>query len=103
MIGFYNRDEKCLQRGTDWVLKYSGLRFVFKGLRTDVKIIPVRIDALCDLLIHDRFIEIYHYSMEQSPSLEANQFSASQEIPRILWNPKVYYCIHECIDMCHFP
>jgi hypothetical protein len=22
MIGFYNRDEKCLQRGTDWVLKY---------------------------------------------------------------------------------
>ena len=32
MIGFYNRDEKCLQRGTDWVFKYSGLRFVFKGL-----------------------------------------------------------------------
>jgi len=21
MIGFYNRDEKCLQRGTDWVFK----------------------------------------------------------------------------------
>jgi len=21
VIGFYNRDEKCLQRGTDWVLK----------------------------------------------------------------------------------
>jgi len=28
LIGFYNRDEKCLQRGTDWVFKYSGLRFV---------------------------------------------------------------------------
>jgi len=27
--------------------------------------------------------------MEQSPSWEANRFSASQEIPRILWNPKV--------------
>jgi hypothetical protein len=24
--GFYNRDEKCLQRGTDWGFKYSGLR-----------------------------------------------------------------------------
>ena len=32
LIGFYNRDEKCLQRGTDWVFKYSGLRFVFRRL-----------------------------------------------------------------------
>jgi len=32
LIGFYNRDEKCLQRGTDWVFKYSSLRFVCKGL-----------------------------------------------------------------------
>ena len=32
LVGFYKRDEKCLQRGTDWVFKYSGLRFVFKGL-----------------------------------------------------------------------
>ena len=32
LISFYNRDEKCLQRGTDWVFKYSGLRFVFKRL-----------------------------------------------------------------------
>jgi len=32
LIGLYNRDEKCLQRGTDWVFKYSILPFVFKGL-----------------------------------------------------------------------
>ena len=33
LIGFYNRDEKCLQRGTDWVIKYSGPRFGCIGLR----------------------------------------------------------------------
>ena len=32
MIGFYNRDEKCLQRGTDWGFKQNGLRFGCKGL-----------------------------------------------------------------------
>jgi len=32
LIGFYNRDEKCLQRGTDWVFKYNSLRFVCKRL-----------------------------------------------------------------------
>ena len=32
LIGFYNRAEKCLQRGTDWGFKENSLRFAFKGL-----------------------------------------------------------------------
>jgi hypothetical protein len=31
LIGFYNRDEKCLQRGTNWVFKLSNVRFVCTG------------------------------------------------------------------------
>ena len=46
--------------------------------------------SLTHLLIY-----LLTYFMEQSPSWEANRFSASQEIPRILWNPKVHYHIHK--------
>ena len=35
------------------------------------------------------------YSTVQSPSWEANWFATSQEIPRILWNPKVHYRTHK--------
>ena len=35
------------------------------------------------------------YSTVQSPSWEANWFAASQEIPRISWNPKVHYRTHK--------
>ena len=44
------------------------------------------------ILIHTYLLT---YSMVQSPSWEANLFAASQEIPRILWNPKVHYRIHK--------
>ena len=40
-------------------------------------------------------IIILTHSMVQSPSWEANWFAASQDIPRISWNPKVHYRTHK--------
>jgi hypothetical protein len=48
---------------------------------------------LCNMLSHHHIT--YIYSMEQSPSWEANWFAASQEIPRVLWNPKVPHRTHK--------
>ena len=45
--------------------------------------------------LRNRSVVYSGYFVEQSPSLEANRFSASQEIPRILWNKEVHYRVYK--------
>ena len=59
--------------GTPWPLKMGGTAFFKSAMNY-----------------------LFTYSIEQSNSWEANKISASQEIPRILWNLKVHYHIQKC-------
>jgi len=48
-------------------------------------------------------VPLFPYSVEHSPSWEASRFSASQEIPCILLNPKVHYHVYKSQPPVHHP
>jgi len=74
-------------------LKRAGLSrrraFVFKNPHTKLTRICLRLfnDSASTYLL-TYLLTIF---MEQRPSWEANRFSATQEIPHILWNLRVHY------------
>jgi hypothetical protein len=88
---------KCIVRGNQARVKNADLRHpsctvvMWKRKSTS----PVR-NVLSVLVFLPTYITyLLTYSMEQSPSWEVNWFAASQEIHRVLWNPKVHYCTHK--------
>ena len=60
LIGFYNRDEKCLQRGTDWVFKYNSNSFrYFKSYFLHVSCIGMYLWTCYE--IFDKNLEYWTY------------------------------------------
>ena len=49
------------------------------------------VNIACSVMKYYNDTYLLTHSIQHSPSWEANRFSASQEIPHTLWNPKVHY------------
>ena len=63
---------------------------------TDPGVTVMCLWPLSILVLYTYLPTLLTYSMEQSPSWEVDKFSASQEIPHNLRNPKVHYRFHRC-------
>jgi hypothetical protein len=68
--------------------------FLFPQISKMIKLLLKRSNSIfCNPCSMQGFFKEITKSMEQSP-LKANSSSASQELPRILWNTKFHYTLH---------
>ena len=101
---FFSRTTKCL-RHKEGRVNFLFLQRLFHCFAMELPYLSRPVKYCYSNIIYDGSdpleLTLLTYFMQQSPSWEANHFSVSQEIPRILWNPKAHYRIHKCPPPVH--
>jgi len=91
-VGARSHNHCC--SGKAKIITYCECVFVALGIQHAMHMCHIVFCGLSGSTIFSHIISLT-YSMEQSPSWEANWSAGSQEIPRILWNPRVHHRTHK--------
>jgi hypothetical protein len=98
VVGFYNRDAECLQRGTSWVLMWNRLPFVFKRLiksqftpydNSDVSTMPCMLTGG-----EARWTMTKWLQMPQGSDVFCNKISVGLRIVHLCYIPQPFYTVY---------
>jgi hypothetical protein len=98
MIGFYNRDEKCLLCGTNWVFNWANLRLAFKRLNGSLGLFFTALSSKNMKIFKQQFHATWHCYIKPpySQYLISRNFELHQN--RSFHRLLVLFCF-ECINL----
>lgn len=93
--GFVIRHLHLPDRLGDFFVTWCLLTWFFSDVECGGKFVNDRRPCICVILLN--------YSMQQSPSSEANSSSSGRQIPPILWSPNVHHSVQNSWQLVPIP